>query len=1501
MGWWHQFGPGGLGRSRDGGDNDSARWRGIGSPGRRRWRRGAVEPLEDRRLMAIDWQSSPAVHNAILRAQDLTQYSDAQMAQTTSWVVGVSPGISLGQVSYQAPLHKIGFQNLISNAYIWEFAPELNARGVGEALGAIKGLDYFYPLVPTIPQLMAVPNDPYFGNQWHLQNTGANSQGGLVGADANVVPAWDITTGLGVVIGIVDGGTQYTHPDLSGRYLPAFSFDFLDGDADPAPGNADDNHGTSVAGVAAANGNNALGVTGASQQASLAAIRLIGGAVTDSQLAAALIFQNQDIDIYNNSWGYSGFSYQAPPLLLAAMQQSATTGRGGLGNVILFAAGNDGDAFAGQVDVSAAGIQSSIHSITVAAIDERGVKAVYSQEGAAVFVSGYTQGDFGRVATTTTDRTGNDGYNAAGTADGDPFADTDYTSGFNGTSSATPLVSGVVGLILAANPGLTFRDVQEIIVQTARQNDPSDPAWSVNGAGHHINHKYGFGAIDALPAVQLAQSWTPLNPQITLSTGTIGVNAGIPDNNNNGVSNSAFIPQDIKVERVEVVFDATHSDRGDLLVELVSPDGTSSILSPVRAQNTGANFNNWVFSSVRHWGETSQGTWTLRVSDRDGNGKTGTFASWQLNIYGSDPHPPVAVADVAAGFEEVPLDIAVLANDVDFDGRLVPASIQIVSQPASGTLSVNPVTGVVTYTGNKDFFGVDVFSYRVADNTHRLSNIVTVTVTLANVNDPPVAVNDVGKALAGPIIVSVLDNDFDVDNPLDPSSVQIVSGPFSGVATVNPVTGAITYTPPVGFAGGDILSYTITDAESAVSNVATVKFRVGLPISLSGHVYIDNNGNGIQDPGEQGLVGVLVTLSKTDGPFTFTEAVTTGTGGAYSFAEVDGTEVIYPTGAYTLTEVQPDVFLDGADTAGSHPPAFSVNDQFGGMLLVPGANSTGWTFAERGLKAEFLSTYLGAWLFMASNSGGSIASLAFESSGSQAALEALAGLPGLEVFQVSANPSGLALTVNGKKSTSELLVVAIPGTTTAVTAPAIQAFNGTAYLFDSWSDGAPSNRTVTAGAGAQTLTARYRPLEGSTTNYAYVLAAGSKLGVAAISAEQLSQLVGQLAQGGSRGAVGAALWSTPENFGRLVERMYQTYLHRAADASGRQALVSRLETGAKENDLAAEILAGVEYALNGHLSPAQFVDGLYRDVLGRNADAAGRATWVAAIERGASRLDVAKAFLNSEEHLGRVVEQYYRDILGRGSDAGGKAMYVGQLKSGSLTTASMAARMLASDEFFNRATGSQLSAGETAFARALYSDLAGRTPTANELASWSISVSLGTSRQEMISQLWDTADSLGRRVERLYQSILHRPADAVGRASNINLLLSGASEEDIARTLLTSTEYAQSHATNAAFVEGLYRDVLGRNSDAGGKAGWVRSLDAGRSRAEVAASFLSSDERYLKIIDGYYASYLGRAADAAGRSFYLGWLRQGLLTTATAAEAMLASDEYFARSGRRRV
>ncbi len=463
-------------------------------------------------------------------------------------------------------------------------------------------------------------------------------------------------------------------------------------------------HGTQVAGVAVGSQKESVPAGGVAPEAGWAALRLGADGFAEKEIADALSHQRDDIDIYNNSWGV-GFLAEPPPLGEAALEAGVKSGRSGLGNSFVFAAGNEG--LMGD-NVNYNSFANSRHTIAVAAIDHTGKHALskdengkdvfYSAPGASLLVSAYSGGrDLG---ITTTDIQGKYGTDLE-----------DYTRGFGGTSASAPFVSGVVALMLEANPSLSWRDVQHILVETALNNDPTDGEWTTNAGGYDINHKYGFGAVNGLEAVKLAKDWQSVDKEVSLSEAML-VSKIIPDNDTAGLKSSVELEEEIEVEWVEVMFDGSHADRDNLKIELVhtNPDGTetrSLLAEPFTGEPTGGNSYNWTFTSARHWGESSLGTWELRVSDETQSTKDpdGIWSSWQLNLFGTKPNaaPEATNLDQELNYTE---EVAIALQDIvvaDPDtGDRITVSLEL-NNPAGGTIATgedeSDAAGALSFEG----------------------------------------------------------------------------------------------------------------------------------------------------------------------------------------------------------------------------------------------------------------------------------------------------------------------------------------------------------------------------------------------------------------------------------------------------------------------------------------------------------------------------------------------------------------------------------------------------------------------------------------------------------------------------------------------------------------------------------------------------------------------------------------------------------------------------------
>lgn len=486
---------------------------------------------------------------------------------------------------------------------------------------------------PFARQTTAVLTDPLLPSQWH--NVGSPA------VDINITEAWTYFSGLGVKFGVYDDGINATHIDIAANYNASLHVTINGVFDNPTIFNTGDAHGTAVAGLIAAIGGNGQGGAGGSFNATLTGVDIFGTG-GNAYLFGTMSEQDR-FDVTNHSWGWvSAFADNSLDAswtsFFSGLQDAAANGRLGLGTIQMVAAGNDRTNFD---NANTSNFTSSRFVNAIAAIADSGQVSYYSNPGASLLVASPSNG--GTLGITTTDYTGAAGYGAG-----------DYTSTFGGTSAATPIASGVVGLMLEANSGLGYRDVMEILAITARQiGNPATAGeaaslrpWQFNGAtnwnngGMHFSHDYGFGLIDAFAAVKLADSWNLLQTyanelEVAASNSSAGA---VPDNNVAGISRTVTLtpasasPLTIEAIEVQINWSVAHTYSGDLVIELISPTGMISYLHD-RAGGA-ADLTNWVFTTRAHLGELATGTWTVRISDRVA-GDVGTISSITVRAFGS--------------------------------------------------------------------------------------------------------------------------------------------------------------------------------------------------------------------------------------------------------------------------------------------------------------------------------------------------------------------------------------------------------------------------------------------------------------------------------------------------------------------------------------------------------------------------------------------------------------------------------------------------------------------------------------------------------------------------------------------------------------------------------------------------------------------------------------------------------------------------------------------------
>ena len=543
--------------------------------------------------------------------------------------------------------------------------------------------------------------DPLFAEQWHLRNTGQTAfsdRAGTAGADLGMATAIEIgQNGAGVKLGVVDTGIEICHPDLAANTRAGGSFNFAfparpgSSRADPFNFSTIGDHGTSVAGVAAAAANNGHGGRGVAPEVTLVGfnpLEATGGEGDDpeagAQTAMLLSLGGSDrdpdsasVDIFNMSFGYFAPSGNSPEEFVRLFAMGTEQLRSGRGALYIKAAGN---AFicdqthpfnleVGCVNSNADPDQNLPWLIVVGGFNADDVKSSYSSAGANLWVVGPSGEDgIEAPAMITTDQAGAlagfSQFPQNRLTSAHPLnRDGDYVSAFGGTSSAAPAVAGAVAILLGVNPELTWRDVKHILATTARTIHPdisevraafdgtpyiAQRAWQTNAAGYDFHNWYGFGAVDVDAAVAMAADYaadglgTFVESEWFDAVTEAEMPLAIPDADGAGASavfEIAGLPDTANIEAVVLEIAVEHTNAFDLGVTLQSPAGTANVVNPpLNAVLEGFDgLKDWRLLSNAFYSENPNGTWTLHVADLAAI-DTGSVTGWRLRFYYGE-HP----------------------------------------------------------------------------------------------------------------------------------------------------------------------------------------------------------------------------------------------------------------------------------------------------------------------------------------------------------------------------------------------------------------------------------------------------------------------------------------------------------------------------------------------------------------------------------------------------------------------------------------------------------------------------------------------------------------------------------------------------------------------------------------------------------------------------------------------------------------------------------------------
>jgi subtilisin-like proprotein convertase family protein/subtilisin family serine protease len=522
-----------------------------------------------------------------------------------------------------------------------------NPIRTANAAATREDVEYAEPnLVRRLTRFAFIPPDPLFAEQWHLHAPAAVAPDLVAGAGIFAADAWETTRGRReVVVAVADDAFDLTHPDFQGEGKVVASLNATirgsginagidwDTDVSPRPG---DYHGTPCLGVAVAEGNG-TGVVGVAPGCALVAVRF---PLSMSDAHFIVMFQKISplADVVSCSWGFGPADAPMSTTLSTAIATLARSGgRRGKGLIFCIAAGNNNcpvqdltntrtyryrdqngviRSYSGPID---RWIAAHPDVMTVSASTSRKTRSAYSSWGPQISVCAPSDNwdDLGLSSPAGLGITTTDNENAG--PGSDFTAGSRFTDRFGGTSSATPTVAGVCGLVLSANASLTGLEVRALLQQTADKDlslvtdTPVNESGAFNAAGFSL--WFGHGKVNAARAVQAAA--VPVEAERVVDVEQ-EANLEIPDVGEI-VESTIDVEETGTITDVRVRVDITHTFIGDLRVDLIAPDGSAVTLH----NNTGGSTDDLARTysvletpALRPFLDRPiQGTWRLRVRD----------------------------------------------------------------------------------------------------------------------------------------------------------------------------------------------------------------------------------------------------------------------------------------------------------------------------------------------------------------------------------------------------------------------------------------------------------------------------------------------------------------------------------------------------------------------------------------------------------------------------------------------------------------------------------------------------------------------------------------------------------------------------------------------------------------------------------------------------------------------------------------------------------------------